>query len=124
VHLGTIDLADAAHQALGLTESFWCPPTSRPIAAADHVAYHRFAMVALAVQERPDWRAADLELRSDAPSFTSRTLARFHERGYRPTELYFVIGADAFLEIESWRDYPNIWRRRTSSSSRDRAFGA
>src|SRR4026209_46882 len=71
-------------------------------------AYHRFAMVAFAVQERPDWRAADLELRNDAPSFTSCTLDRFHDRGYRPTNLYFVIGADAFFEIESWRDYPDI----------------
>ena len=80
------------------------PHRPQPITSA----YHRFAMVAFAVQERPGWRAADLELRSDAPSFTSRTLDGFHHRGYRPAELFFVIGADAFFEIESWRDYPTI----------------
>jgi nicotinate-nucleotide adenylyltransferase len=32
----------------------------------------------------------------------------FHERGYLSSELFFVIGADAFAEIASWRDYPNI----------------
>jgi nicotinate-nucleotide adenylyltransferase len=109
VHLGHMDLADAAHKALGLTEVVLVPsnvPPHRPQPTTS--AYHRFAMVAFAVQERPDWRAADLELRNDAPSFTSCTLDRFHDRGYRPTELYFVIGADAFFEIESWRDYPNI----------------
>jgi nicotinate-nucleotide adenylyltransferase len=109
VHVGHMDLADAAHGALGLTgmvlvTSNVPPHRPQPVTSA----YHRFAMVAFAVQERPDWRAADLELRHATPSFTSRTLTRFHERGYRPTELFFVIGADAFFEIESWRDYPNI----------------
>ena len=109
VHLGHMDLADAAQGALGLTEMIFVtsnvpPHRQQPVASA----YHRFAMVAFAVQERPDWRAADVELRYDTPSFTSRTLARFLERGYQPTELFFVIGSDAFLEIESWRDYPRI----------------
>ena len=109
VHMGHMDLADAAHGALGLTgmvlvTSNVPPHRPQPVTSA----YHRFAMVAFAVQERPDWRAADLELRYDAPSFTSRTLGRFHERGFQPIELFFVIGADAFFEIESWRDYPNI----------------
>jgi len=109
VHVGHMDLADAAQRALGLTEMIFVPsnvPPHRPQPVTS--AYHRFAMVAFAVQERPNWRAADLELRYDAPSFTSRTLHRFRERGYQPKELFFVIGADAFFEIESWRDYPDI----------------
>ena len=109
VHMGHMDLADAAYGALGLTGMVLVTanvPPHRPQPVTS--AYHRFAMVAFAVQERPDWRAADLELRYDAPSFTSRTLARFNDRGYQPIELFFVIGADAFFEIESWRDYPNI----------------
>jgi nicotinate-nucleotide adenylyltransferase len=109
VHQGHMDLADAAQRVLGLTEMIFVPsnvPPHRPQPVTS--AYHRFAMVAIAVQERPNWRAADLELRYDAPSFTSRTLHRFRERGYQPKELFFVIGADAFFEIESWRDYPDI----------------
>jgi len=80
------------------------PHRPQPLASA----YHRFAMVAIAAQERPGWRAADIELRFDAPSYTSRTLMRFHDRGYEPTQLFFIIGADAFAEIASWRDYPAI----------------
>jgi nicotinate-nucleotide adenylyltransferase len=109
VHLGHMDLADAAYKVLGLTEMVLVTsnvPPHRPQPVTS--AYHRFAMVAFAVQERPDWRAEDLELLSAAPSFTSRTLDRFHDRGYRPIELFFVIGADAFFEIESWRQYPDI----------------
>ena len=57
---------------------------------------------------RPGWRASDLELRSPAPSFTSTTLQKFHERGYGAGVLFFVIGADAFADIGTWRDYPGI----------------
>ena len=109
IHCGHLDIADAAVTELKLTRLFVVTsnvPPHRPQPLAS--SHHRFAMVSLAVLDRPDWRATDLELRNDAPSFTSRTLDLFHERGYLPSELFFVIGADAFAEIESWRDYPNI----------------
>jgi nicotinate-nucleotide adenylyltransferase len=38
-------------------------------------------------------------------------LRRFQERGYHATELYFLIGADAFSDITSWREYPHILDR-------------
>jgi nicotinate-nucleotide adenylyltransferase len=109
IHCGHLDVADAAIHALTLSRLFVITsnlPPHRPQPLAS--SYHRFAMVALAVLDRPHWRAADVELRHDAPSFTSRTLDLFHERGYRSSELFFVIGADAFAEIGSWRDYPRI----------------
>ena len=109
IHCGHLDVAEAAQAALGLDRMFVMTaniPPHRPQPAAS--AYHRFAMVAIAVAGRSGWRAADLELRSDAPSYTSTTLARFHERGYPASELFFVIGADAFAEIGAWHDYPQI----------------
>jgi nicotinate-nucleotide adenylyltransferase len=112
IHCGHLDLADAAQVALRLDRVSLITaniPPHRPQPVAS--AYHRFAMVALAVANRPHWRAADLELRLDAPSYTSTTLDRFHVRGYMPSELYFVIGADAFAEIATWRDYPRILDR-------------
>ena len=109
IHWGHLDVGDVAASELTLTRLFVITsnvPPHRPQPLAS--SYHRFAMVSLAVLDRPDWRAADLELRHDAPSFTSRTLDLFHERGYLSSELFFVIGADAFAEIASWRDYPRI----------------
>jgi nicotinate-nucleotide adenylyltransferase len=109
IHWGHLDMADVAVNELKLTRLFVITsnvPPHRPQPLAS--AFHRFAMVALAILDRPDWRAADLELRQDAVSFTSRTLDLFHERGYLSSELFFVIGADAFGDIASWRDYPRI----------------
>jgi nicotinate-nucleotide adenylyltransferase len=109
IHCGHLDLASGAEAALGLTRLFVIPanvPPHRPQPFAS--SFHRFAMVALTVAERSLWRASDLELRLNAPSYTSTTLLRFHDRGYEATELFFVIGADAFVDIAAWKDYPKL----------------
>jgi nicotinate-nucleotide adenylyltransferase len=109
IHCGHLDIAQAAADTLSLSRLFVIPsniPPHRPQPFAS--PYHRFAMASIAVAGRPGWRAADLELRAGAPSYTSATLERFHERGYSPSELFFIIGADAFADIGTWRDYPKI----------------
>jgi nicotinate-nucleotide adenylyltransferase len=109
IHIGHLDVAQAAQAALDLTRihliTAGSPPHRPPPVASP---FQRYAMVVLAVGKRAGWRASDMELRSDEPSYTSTTLARFHERGYRPIDLFFVIGADAFADVATWRDYPAI----------------
>jgi len=112
IHMGHLDLAAAAHAALDLTQVLVIPANVPPHRAKPLTSsFHRFAMVALAVAGRRDWRASDVELRHEAPSYTTTTLGRFHERGYSPAELFFLIGADAFADIATWRDYPRILDR-------------
>jgi nicotinate-nucleotide adenylyltransferase len=112
IHDGHLDLGRAAQHALGLAELLVVPaniPPHRPQPIAS--AFHRFAMVSLAVADLEGWRASDLELVAGACSFTTDTLAELRRRGYAPLELFFIIGADAFAEIESWKDYPAILTR-------------
>lgn len=109
IHRGHTDVADAACNSIQLTRLLVIPaniPPHRPQPFAS--VYHRFGMAALAVAGRAGWSVSDLELRTDTPSYTSATLERFHERGYAAAELFFLIGADAFAEIGSWKDYPQI----------------
>ena len=109
IHCGHTDLALAAETTLRLARLFVVPASVSPHRSQTFASvFHRFAMVSLTVAGRPGWRASDLELRHDGPSFTAATLQRFHERGYRPEEIFFIIGADAFADIVSWRDYPAI----------------
>jgi nicotinate-nucleotide adenylyltransferase len=109
VHAGHLAAAEAVREALALDEVWLLTshvPPHRPQPAAS--VHHRFAMVALAVQDRPALRASDFELLAPGPSYTSRTLARLHEAGFAPSQLFFILGADAFAEIASWRDYPRF----------------
>jgi nicotinate-nucleotide adenylyltransferase len=109
LHCGHLDVGIAADAALGLTELLVIPsniPPHRGVPSAS--AFHRFAMVALGIAGRPHWRASDIELRTAAPSYTSTTLDRVRGDGYAATEVFFVLGADAFAEIETWRNYPAV----------------
>jgi nicotinate-nucleotide adenylyltransferase len=112
IHCGHLDMGGAAERALDLTRLVVMTaniPPHRPQPVAS--SYHRFAMVALAISGHERWCASDFELGIGLPSFTSGTLQHFHDRGFASTELFFVIGADAFAEIETWKDYPAILDR-------------
>ncbi|HZR22264.1 MAG TPA: nicotinate-nucleotide adenylyltransferase [Vicinamibacterales bacterium] len=110
IHNGHLDIARAAQRELDLTYVHVITaniPPHRPQPFAS--TFHRFAMTALAVAGEKTWRASDLELRIPTPSYTSQTLKLFHQRGYKPDELFFILGADAFGDIHLWRDYPQIF---------------
>lgn len=112
IHCGHLDLGAAAQAALGLEALLVMPLNVPPHRAAPVAsAFHRFAMVAISIAGRSGWRASDLELRRQEPSYTSSTLRHLHDAGYQPHELFFVLGADAFAEIGIWKDYPQILER-------------
>lgn len=110
VHHGHVGAATAARDALGLDEVLLMPSMMPPHRPQAPVAspYHRFAMVALAIIAHPLLQAADDELRRTGPSFTAGTLERMHEQGFAPTELFFILGTDAFAEIGTWHRYPHV----------------
>lgn len=109
IHRGHTDVAQAACSVIDPLRVVIIPasiPPHRPQPVAS--PYHRFAMAALVVASRQGWSVSDLELRASVPSYTATTLQRFHERGYSPSELFFLLGADAFADIGSWKDSPAI----------------
>jgi nicotinate-nucleotide adenylyltransferase len=109
IHCGHLDLGLAVQQALQLTALLVVPANIPPHRPRPSVSvFHRFAMTAIAVAGRSGWQASDLELSQPSPSYTEATLGRLHQDGYRASELFFVIGADAFADIRSWKDYPRI----------------
>jgi len=109
IHSGHMDVAAAAQRTLGLSHVYVITASVPPHRAQPSASsFHRFAMTAIALAGLDGWIASDVELRMPAPSYTSNTLKTFHEQGYDPDELFFVIGADAFAEIGAWRDYPHI----------------
>lgn len=113
IHVGHLDVADAARAALALDEVWLVPARVPPhrVAGPSASVYHRFAMVAIAAEGRLGLVASDLEVQAPGPSFTSATLGRLAATGRRPWQLFFITGADAFEEITTWRDYPDILDR-------------
>jgi len=110
VHEGHIAAAEAARRALALDRILFIPSNRPPHRAAQPraSAFHRFAMVSLAVGAHPGFLASDVELGRPGPSYTADTLRRLHEAGYEASQLFFILGTDAFAEIATWRDYPAV----------------
>ena len=110
VHYGHLDAADAAYAALRLDQVLVVPAHDPPHRSTDPrgSAFHRFALVALAIDGRPWMRASDSELRRSGPSYTIDTLRALHGDGWPATQLFFILGSDAFAEIASWRSYPDV----------------
>ena len=110
VHGGHLAVARAAQAAAGLTRVLFVPVHHPPHRRVEPRAsgYHRFAMLALALTDRPDFAMSDAELLSNQTSYTSTTLRRLHAEGFSAVQLFFITGADAFAEIAAWNDYPSI----------------
>lgn len=113
IHEGHLDVAEAARVALALDEVWLVPSRIPPHRMAGPFAsvYHRFQMVALAARDHPGLVASDFELRAPGPSYTSATLQELAKAGFTPWQLFFVAGADAFMDIATWRDYPDVLDR-------------
>ncbi len=112
VHVGHLDVADAARLVLSLSTVTLLPAPVPPHRNAPEVsAAHRFAMAALAVADRDELQVSDVEFDSPGPSYTDATLDRLAARGVETTKLFFIIGADAFRDIASWKNFPAVLNR-------------
>ena len=110
IHYGHLDAAQAAQTTLGLDEVLVIPAHDPPHRQRDphSSGFHRFAMVSLAVDGQPGMRASDRELRRSGTSYTIDTLQAMHADGWLASQLFFILGGDAFAEIASWRSYPDV----------------
>ena len=110
IHVGHLDAADAATAALALDAIVLMPAHDQPLRVSEPraTAYQRFALAALAVEDRDDWRVSDVELVRQGRSYTEETLRALHDCGWRASQLFFILGTDAFAGIASWHGYPRV----------------
>lgn len=110
IHFGHLDAAAAARRALHLDRVLLIPSSDPPHRPADPLAsaFHRFALVALAIQGNGALSASDMELARTGPSFTADTLRAMAHEGWRPSQIFFILGSDAFAEIATWREFPAV----------------
>lgn len=110
IHVGHVETALAARHALDLNPVIVMPARVPPHRQQGPSAsmFHRFAMAALAVSDLEGVCVSDEELRAEGPSYTALTLERLAARGVDRSEIFFITGADAFAEIETWYRYPAV----------------
>ncbi|HEX6204853.1 MAG TPA: nicotinate-nucleotide adenylyltransferase [Solirubrobacterales bacterium] len=104
-HLGHLALAQEALWQLGLDEVILVPTGEAPHKriAEEPGREARMEMTRLAAAEDPRFSVSALEVEREGPSYTYETLEALAEER-ADTQLVFVMGADAAVGLESWRN--------------------
>lgn len=110
IHSGHIAVAQAAQKRFHL-DSIYFIPSSRPphkTKTALTPFLHRYAMVALGCTDHAGFHPSAAEAPPDGAAthvfYTVDTVRRFH-REHPEDRLFFILGADQFLEIPTWKNY-------------------
>ncbi|MDQ3041493.1 MAG: nicotinate-nucleotide adenylyltransferase [Acidobacteriota bacterium] len=70
-------------------------------------AFHRFAILALTTNDKPKMRVSKMELDAPEKPYTYETQTKL-KRKLKGAEIFFVIGADSWQEIDTWREWERV----------------
>ena len=109
IHAGHLAVAEAAERKFRLDAIYFVPSSRPPHKSRQELASftHRYAMVSLACAGHSRFFPSLAEAPPDGTPhvFYSIDTARRFRRENPHDRLYFILGADSFLEIPTWRSY-------------------
>lgn len=113
IHNGHVRVACEVRQRLDLETLFFIPAAvpphkpghAKPIADAAH----RLEMIRNAIAVHDGLAVCDVELKRSGPSYTIDTIRAFTERKVASGEGIFIVGMDAFLEIDTWMSHKTLF---------------
>ena len=110
VHIGHIDIARRVSEVFEIEKVVFIPAQMAPHKIGRPVtpSVHRYAMLALATQDDPQLSISTFELDDPDRRYTVDTVAHFQRRLGNETELFFIMGADSWSEITSWREWERL----------------
>lgn len=69
---------------------------------------HRYRMTLAAICDNPGFDVSAMEVNREGHSYTVDTISRLREICPAGADIYFIIGADALMEILTWKDAPEL----------------
>ena len=108
VHVAHLRAAEEVAEALGLERVLFVPaadPPHKRTGSLDPIApaAQRLAWLEAAIEDNPRFTVDPLEIERGGTSYSVDTLREIGER-IAPERPVFVIGWDAFIEIDTWKD--------------------
>jgi nicotinate-nucleotide adenylyltransferase len=106
VHNGHMEVVRAVVRDFGLDQLLIIPAHRPPHKGSRDIAddYHRFAMTVLASLDEPHTLVSTIELEAPERPYTFETIERLQSEVGKETRLFFIMGADSFEEINTWRE--------------------
>ncbi|MEW6187222.1 MAG: nicotinate-nucleotide adenylyltransferase [Thermodesulfobacteriota bacterium] len=111
VHLGHLRAGLEIQEAFSLNKVIFIPTALPPHKETRNLVSfaHRLQMVRLAVAGVPSFKASDVERKMKGKSYSIRTIRHFMKTSVSGTELFFILGLDAFLEIHTWKEFRRLF---------------
>lgn len=114
IHNAHLQIAEASRKRLDLNQVIFIPAANPP--HKDNTTLtsfeDRFRMVELACEPYPAFVPSRLE-EGEARSYTINTLERFQKQMGPSDELYFLMGSDAFADLETWHRWQDVLKLTT-----------
>ena len=109
IHRGHVKAALEVQRIFRLDKILLIPSFIPPHKGSPGVASpsHRLKMVELAVASHPRIFPSSVEIEAKGKSYSILTLAKLKKR-HPDSLMFFIMGVDAFLEIDTWRDYEKV----------------
>ncbi len=109
IHQGHLRGAEEIREAFQLGKVFFIPSSIPPHKLTTKIieAKHRLEMARLAISNNPHFSTSDVELLRPGKSYSIDTI-RYFLRSQQKTP-YFILGRDAFVEIEAWKEFQNLF---------------
>jgi nicotinate-nucleotide adenylyltransferase len=111
IHLGHLRSALEVREAFDLDRICLIPAALPPHKPKEEMAEagDRMEMTRLAVSGLPCFTVSDVEIARPGFSYTIDTVAHFKSLFPAPAALFLVVGIDAFLEVDTWHRYPELF---------------
>ncbi|MDL2310514.1 nicotinate-nucleotide adenylyltransferase [Peptostreptococcaceae bacterium OttesenSCG-928-C18] len=105
IHIGHLAIAQEALEFKKLDSVIFMPAGTPPHKNEEIVSgIKRLEMVKLATKDNQKFLVSDYEIKKSGKSYSLETV-RFLKKLYNLNEIYFIMGEDSLLEIETWHKY-------------------
>ncbi len=103
IHTGHLLIASRIMEKYGFGKVYFLPSGTPPHKAQTYSSKEdRLTLLKLAIQDNPSFEVLDVEITKETPSYTIETIELLEKRFNYP-KITFIMGADMFMTIESWR---------------------
>lgn len=103
IHNGHLKAAQEAALKLGLVRVLFVPTADSWQKQSVTAAHHRVAMLKLALQSHPLFELDLTDVNRGGATYTVDTLRELKAK-YSNDELFFILGADSYATIGTWKD--------------------
>jgi nicotinate-nucleotide adenylyltransferase len=103
IHYGHLRTAEDVLEILSLDKMLFIPSGETPFDKPDlEKAGHRYKMVKAAIEGNSHFGLSNIEIKARGKSYTVDTIRNLRDK-YRDSELFFILGIDAFLDLPGWK---------------------